>query len=508
MPPRETLDARTTDLYRNHPEVVLGIPRLYRRFCEIVSIPSPSGREFPLGGYLGLLAEKHGFHHEADEIGNHLIEMPATKGYEDAPGLVLQAHLDRVCLGEPDPNINPIIPVISADGKWIQSKGRKTTLGADNGIGVATMISLMDERTPHGRIALLFTVREEGAGGMMNGAGKSHFNLDKYKYLINLDHERENELVVHSACAGSSVISLKIPESGKIPVTTQKMLRISVSGLKGGHSGLDIDKDRANGIKLLSGLLKLIGPEKFNLMKVTGGTRGSAIPSQAEAVIAVDNPLLENSLRNLLPGIQKLTREYKKDDGIKFDVAAAERTDTSLMLNNAFTQKVIDLLTALPTGPKESDAEGVITSTNLATVEIKDGEISVRMMTRSAENDKRDEYLREIENTAKIFGADIETSTSYPSWKIDKDNQLVRLAEEAWQKALGKKIEKVRVHAGIELSPLSQNYGHLFMGSFGPTILDAHTTNEQVYIPSIVNSWKGLKKFISLVAAEKPSTYL
>lgn len=483
--------------------------KVWTIFDEIASIPRKSSNECHIGAYLEEYAKKRQWACKKDDTGNILIEISPSAGFEHVSGIVLQGHQDMVCIGSPNPAEHGIVPVLSADGQWVQSRNRQTTLGADNGVGLATMLAIADEDMLHGPLALLFTVNEEG--GMSSGVGKIKRDIlaqDKYRYLLNLDSERTGEITVKSACGGSSTITLDVKREA--PDEGMTFFKIEVKGLLGGHSGIDIGTNRANAIKLLQKLLGGIPTEaNLHLVSFEGGEGGSVIPSQSEAVIAI-NRTYSNLLEELLNDEKKLAQDsYADGERIEIELSPAAATD--YVMDQLSTNKLIQLLGELPQGLAHEDKDisdkwGVVRSTNLGKIRIinedENHQVEIKVMVRSAEESGREEYLSEIADIADKYGARVESSRGYKGWQTKEDEEIVQLIEVAYRRTTGRKMVRKYVHGGLELSFLSEIFPWLQMVSIGPTIENPHSVNERAEFNSAGVLFGTIRDFIILSSGQ------
>lgn len=412
--------------------------KVWQYFIDLTAIPRQSGHEEKVVEYLIKFAKSRGLLFEKDSNNNILIEIPGTSGHESDPGYILQSHMDMVCIGEPNPAIHGVQPRI--DGDWL--KATNTTLGADNGIGVALSLALVDMDVPHAPFALMFTVDEEyGLTGALNMSFANP--LTKYKYLINLDSEDINQATVSCAGGGDTVITL--PFKVEKPKDT---FSLKIDGLPGGHSGDDIDKNHPNGIKMAITLLKTLKLNYPNLhiISFTAGQARNAIPDNAQVELSIgDSP--------------------------------STSTDNLLSLLDELPHGVIKM--------SQSISNLVETSTNLATVTMTDDSIIIGNMTRSSVFSDIDLVRDEITSIAKKYGATFTKSNTYQGWPANPDSVIVKKIKDKYRDNTGKDIEIIALHAGLECGAILAHYPHLDAISLGPTVKDVHSINESLHIPSI-----------------------
>ena len=453
-----------------------GVRRLWRNFDHITRIPRQSEREGWTGEFLIDFAEKRkalGITFEKDSIGNVLLLAPATNGKQNSPKIILQGHQDMVCLGEPNPGEYGVKAIISKDGKRVTTD--ETTLGADNGIGGAAMLSIIDEPIEHGPLALLFTVQEEtGLVGAKNMGLKQ--DLSGYHFVMNLDSEVEGEATIGCAGGGYSIISLPIK---KEPSTGKKLLKFNLTEGLGGHSGIVIHEKRVNAVKELSEIFSdiLLGMTKkadLNLVSIKAGvikdekTPGkvevpirNAIPKEAEAVIAID-PKDEAKIMELVQDkFADIKAEHKNEKNLGLYVN--ENTYQSAeMLNTESTENVLNLIEELPHGAIERITDPVVgemtmTSANLAIVRTEDDHLRVDMMSRSADESKLFAVRNDIADCVLDRGGTIDQLEPYPSWNPSSEDDFYTMAQKVYQQIFQKSLKMSKTHGGLELGYFKKN---------------------------------------------------
>jgi dipeptidase D len=462
-------------------------------FEQLSAIPRRSGNEAAISRWLQERARAHGFAAPTDAAGNLVIRVPGTAGYESAPTVVLQGHMDMVCEKTPDSTHDftrdPIRFIV--EGDWLYAD--RTTLGADNGIALALALALAeDPLVAHPPLELLFTVNEEVG---LSGAEALRPGFFSGKILLNLDSEDEGTFIV--GCAGGQGAEIRLPLVLGSP-SQDAALKLRVSGLQGGHSGIDIHKHRASANKLLGRALDHIRSEApIGLMSLNGGTARNAIARDAEAAFTCDAdrvPVIEGVIRKL----ERILRaEYATtDSGISLALApvapgrAATRSDTV---------KAIHLLTALPHGVAEMSAtvEGFVeTSNNLARIEIVDDALHIVTSQRSTVMSRMEELTARIVATGLLAGAESTTTPAYPGWEPDSGSPLLQRSVETYQTLFGVAPKVQMIHAGLECGLIGAIYGGLDMISLGATIRNPHSPNERLNIPSVGKVWDYLVAFL------------
>jgi len=475
-----------------------GIKRLWNSFLAISAIPRPSGSEQAVTKYLARFARKRKLAFQTDKAGNVLILVPAAIGFEAQPGIVLQAHLDMVCVGEPDPAKKGVVPVVDRNGQWLKAQG--TSLGADNGIGLAVLLALADESLKAGPLALLFTVDEEGG---LKGANRLSFKeLKKYRYWLNLDSEEEGEIVIGCAGGGDTVISLPLE---KQPLKDKTLFLLRVDNLLGGHSGIDIDKKRLNAIRELARVIRFLR-ENLNevvLVSFQGGSRRNVIPKKAEAVIATSAS--RTQIQTLVSEAQQALRLRARNRTEKAAVISLLPVKEKMRrgLTDQSSRAAIDLLLSLPHGViKMSRAvKGLVeTSTNLATVKTNGKEMKIEMMTRSSIETELEKVRTEIASRARSFRAKVSQENPYPGWEPQPKNHLVALVKKEYRRFTDQPVRIKAIHAGLECGLILKKHPHFQAVSIGPTIKGAHSTEEKVNIASVGRFYQLIKAIIQAIA--------
>ena len=466
--------------------------RVFEQFAEINKIPRPSKHEEKMIDYLKKFAEKRNLEHEVDETGNIIIRKPATKGHENAPMVSLQSHMDMVCDKLVDVDINFQTDAIQTyvDGEWLTAKG--TTLGADDGIGCAIELAILDsDDIEHGPIECVFTRDEEtsltGAMGMKAGFMKGDM-------LINLDSEDEGQIFI--SCAGGKTTSAKFTFTREQAPEGYFFLQASIKGLKGGHSGDDINKKRANAIKILTRFLyKEQEKMDLHLASFNSGKLHNAIPRDGVIVFAVPASEKETVRVDWNVFTANVEEEYHvSDTAMEFNLESAEAT---AVIEKGVSHRFILAMQAVDNGvfamcQDEALAYMVETSNNVASVITSDNEINIVTSQRSNVMSNLENETNTVKAAFELAGAEVKMSDGYPAWKMNPDSKLTKVAVESYKKLFGKEPIVKGIHAGLECGLFSERYPNLDMVSFGPTLRDVHTPDERLYIPTVQMVWDHL----------------
>lgn len=466
--------------------------RVFEQFAEINKIPRPSKHEEKMIEYLKEFAEKRNLEHEVDETGNVIIRKPATKGHENAPMVSLQSHMDMVCDKLVDVDINFQTDAIQTyvDGEWLTAKG--TTLGADDGIGCAIELAILDsDDIEHGPIECVFTRDEEtsltGAMGMKAGFMKGDM-------LINLDSEDEGQIFI--SCAGGKTTSAKFTFTREQAPEGYFFLQASIKGLKGGHSGDDINKKRANAIKILTRFLyKEQEKMDLHLASFNSGKLHNAIPRDGVIVFAVPASEKETVRVDWNVFTANVEEEYHvSDTAMEFNLESAKAT---AVIEKGVSHRFILAMQAVDNGvfamcQDEALAYMVETSNNVASVATSENEINIITSQRSNVMSNLENETNTVKAAFELAGAEIKMSDGYPAWKMNPDSKLTKVAVESYKKLFGKEPIVKGIHAGLECGLFSERYPNLDMVSFGPTLRDVHTPDERLYIPTVQMVWDHL----------------
>ena len=475
---------------------------VFEIFDQITRIPRPSKHEEKIREFILNFAKEHGIASKTDAIGNVVLTVPATPGHENAPTVILQGHMDMVCESNDksfDFRTQPIPAYV--DGEWIKTHG--TTLGADNGIGVATSLAILaDKNFEHGPIEALFTMDEETG---MTGA----FNLGKDmitgSILINLDSEDDAELFV--GCAGGIDTQAFFTYKRSVAPKDFRYFRIDVTGLNGGHSGGDIHLGRANANKLLCRFLfELCNKHEVVVSEIDGGNLRNAIPRAAYAVIGVHTDHKESVRVALNHYIAALENEYVGlEPGLKLTMESVDTPEFAIDQDTSLT--LIRAIYSAPHGvvSMSRDLEGLVeTSTNLASVKMADNDtIVVTTSQRSSVESRKLDIAAQVEAHFLLAGARVVHGEGYPGWQPNLDSTIMKLSSEAYEELYGVKPAIKAIHAGLECGLFLSMYPHLDMVSFGPTLRDVHSPSERMHIPAVERFYGQLKRTLEKVAKLK-----
>jgi len=460
---------------------------LWKHFARILTIPHCSGHETALGDYVLSVASSLGLPGKRDRVGNVVVSKPATPGREGAVGAILQGHLDMVCEKNSDTVHDFAKDPIEAEirGEWVYAKG--TTLGADNGIGLAAALAVMEDKSlVHGPLEFLFTVDEETG---LTGANKIQKGFLTGKMLLNLDSEDEGTFTI--GCAGGADSTLALPLERK-KSASKNLYRLHVQGFRGGHSGLDINQGRGNAIKLLARMLgQAQATARFEVVSVEGGSKHNAIPREAVAILACPPVQVRTMTAAFKKAFDKIKIEYKVvEPGAAYTLEPVPGKDFAL--SRTCQRTLIDFLMAVPHGviAMHPEIAGLTeTSTNLAIVKTHKAVIEVLCSTRSSVASALEATRDVIKSVSALAGAKAELEDGYPGWMPDLDSPLLKKLKELYVKTFGKEVEVVAVHAGLECGIIGEKFPGMDMISFGPTMKNPHSPEEHVHIGSVEKFW-------------------
>jgi dipeptidase D len=467
--------------------------QLWSHFAKILTIPHGSGNEKALGEYVLSVAKGLGLPCQRDKVGNVLVSKPATAGHENAEGVILQGHLDMVCEKNSDVSHDFLKDAIQAEikGEWVHAKG--TTLGADNGIGVAAGLAVMgDSSLVHGPLEFLFTVDEETG---LTGANRIQKGSLKGKNLLNLDSEEEGTFTI--GCAGGADTEIAYPLARK-KTGAKNLYRLMVTGFRGGHSGLDINQGRANAIKLLARMLREAHDKaRFELVSVEGGNKRNAIPREAWAILAcapTQARPLALSLKKSFEKIQAETKAVETEGRYSLDRLEGQKPK-EFALTAESQLGLLNYVLALPHGVVSMHPEIkelVETSTNLAIIRTGKAQADIVCSTRSSVASALEATRLVIRSVSELGGARTNLKYGYPGWMPDLQSPLLKTLREVYQKTFGKEAEIVAVHAGLECGIIGEKFPGMKMISFGPTMKNPHSPEERVHIGSVEKFWQFL----------------
>ncbi|WP_347714484.1 beta-Ala-His dipeptidase [uncultured Parvimonas sp.] len=454
--------------------------RVFHYFREISDIPHESHNEKAISDYIYNFGKKLGLETKQDDILNVYIRKPATKGYENKPGIILQGHMDMVCEKATSSNHNFATDKI----EWVIKDdlifANDTTLGADDGIAVAMAMAILeDENLVHPELEVIITVAEETTMGGALGLEKG---LLKGKYLFNIDSEEEGILTLGSAGGTLFKTNLEL----KFENREVELVKLHFDGYLGGHSGMEIGKNRRNMIKTIAEFIKESG---LSIASVDCGNKDNAIPRVGELVI-------ENS-SSLDELIAKFTEKYNGEEQLTID---KKEIFKGKVLTNALKDVLVEVLEALPTGVNTQDETGIISSSNLAIVQTTENEILIRDSIRSASISILEEMKNSFAKIAEKFCLNYEFAGGYPSWEKKENSSLQKYANKVYKDLTGKEFENIIIHAGLECGAIYEKYPNLELISFGPDIRGAHTPKENISISSTERVYDFTLKLIEEIA--------
>ena len=466
---------------------------VFEQFAKINEIPRPSKREEKMIEYLKSWGESHNLETIVDEIGNVLIRKPATKGMENRKTVILQSHMDMVCdkLVDVDFDFDKDAIQTYVDGDWLKAKG--TTLGADDGIGCAIELAILEANDiEHGPLECVFT-RDEETG--LSGAEGMKAGFMTGDYLINLDSEDEGEMFV--SCAGGRNTQAKFTFKREEAAADSFFLRAQLKGLTGGHSGDDINKKRANAIKLLGRFLfqTMNRYEGVRLAEFHSGKLHNAIPRDGMFVIAVPHDVKENVKADWNVFAAQVEDEFHVTDTQM--VWTMESAETQTVIEAQVARNFVWALQAVDNGIyaicQDPELNGMVeTSSNIAAIHSTETEITILSSQRSNVMSNLDNMCATIVATFQLAGAEAHSSDGYPAWKMRAESKLRDTVVETYKELFGKEPVVRGIHAGLECGLFSERYPNIDMISFGPTLRDVHTPDERLYIPTVQMVWDHL----------------
>ncbi len=471
---------------------------LWNNFAQLNEVPRASKKEEKVIAFIKNFGENLGLETIVDDVGNVIIKKPAFPGMENRTTVVLQSHLDMVhqknAETEFDFETQGIQMII--EGDWVKAKG--TTLGADNGIGVAAIMSLLESTsTPHPPLEALFTIDEET--GMTGAQGLKGGLLDG-KILLNLDTEGDNELCI--GCAGGIDVTAKGNYSQEKASEGWNTYKIRIKGLTGGHSGMDIHLGRGNANKLMNRFLYSVNKKMdLSIHSIDGGGLRNAIPRESEAIILIPSDQ-ENTLKSFAEVFgNTIKQEYNTTDpNIQFSMEANESVHR--IMNKTFQEKLLRSIYACPNGiyRMSPDIEDLVqTSNNLAKVLIKDGTFTILCLTRSSVDSEKMDEAEAIASAFELIGADVNFEGSYPGWTPNPTATIVKLMSDLYREMYQEEPDVNACHAGLECGILGTNYPEMEMISFGPNILGAHSPDEKTQISSVQKFWNFLLETLNRI---------
>lgn len=475
---------------------------VFEQFAEINKIPRPSKREEKMIEYLKEWGKKHNLETKVDETGNVLIKKGATPGYENRKTIILQSHMDMVCdkLVDVDFDFDKDAIRTYIDGEWLTAEG--TTLGADDGIGCAIELAILDANDiEHGPIECVFTRDEEtqltGAMGMKAGFMSGDM-------LINLDSEDEGQVFV--SCAGGRATTATFNFEREDAPVDYFFLQGSLKGLKGGHSGDDIEKKRANAIKILGRFLyKEMNNTDLRLVSFNSGKMHNAIPRDGKFVIAVPANDKENVKAAWNVFASEVEEEFHVSDTEM--VWNMESADATKVIPQAISNNFIRAIQAVDNGVfamcQDKALEWMVeTSSNIASIVTEENKITCVASQRSNVMSNLENECNTVKAAFELAGAEVAQTDGYPAWKMNPNSQLTKIVAETYKKLFGKEPVVKGIHAGLECGLFSERYPNLDMVSFGPTLRNVHTPDERLYIPTVEMVWNHLLEVLKNIPAK------
>lgn len=474
---------------------------VWKYFHEITQVPRPSKKEGKIIQYLEDFSAKHHLPFKKDKVGNILISKSATTGYENLPVVILQSHMDMVCEKNNDVvhdfDNDPIRTVV--DSEWLHADG--TTLGADNGIGMAAQLALLaSDDVEHGPLECLFTVDEETG---LTGAKAVEGGFMTGKILLNLDSEDEGELFI--GCAGGKGTVATFTYEPVPAVSAMQYFRITVTGLNGGHSGSDIHKGLGNANKLLARFLFLLKKEyRFVLSAWEGGNLHNAIAREGSAIIGLKGEEREK-VRVLLNEFSAAVENELKhvDPNVRFIMETVDQPANCF--DDELSEKLINAVLACPHGVinMSHDMDGLVeTSTNLASIKMTgNSEVVIGTSQRSSVESEKNAIADQVAATFLLAGAKVEHGEGYPGWAPNPNSAILKVAEDTYRKLFHKEAQIKAIHAGLECGLFLEKYPYLDMISFGPTLRDVHSPSERIEIATVDLWWRHLLELLKSIPA-------
>lgn len=470
---------------------------IWKNFSALNSVPRPSKKEEKVIAFIKNFGENLNLETIVDEVGNVIIKKAATAGMEDRKAIVLQSHLDMVCQKNNDIEFDFETQGIKmeVDGDWVKAKG--TTLGADNGLGVASIMSILESSDiAHPALEALFTIDEET--GMTGAIGLKPGQLEG-EILLNLDTEEDDEIDI--GCAGG--VDVTASQKYGLEEAKGQIVKITVKGLQGGHSGMDIHKGFGNANVILARLLYTgLYNQNIQLISVDAGGLRNAIPREGNVVLSVRNSVeFIDGANSLKASILEELASIEKDLHINIETYSSPEK----AISEEDSKKMILALKSAHNGVYRMSpdvADLVETSNNIARVELKNGELKILNLSRSSIESGKYAVAEQLKSVYELAGMNVEFGGSYPGWKPKPGSEIVQIMEKIYENRFGDKPQVVACHAGLECGIIGANYPDMEMVSFGPTIRGAHSPDERANIPSVQKFWGFLKEILANIPAK------
>jgi dipeptidase D len=467
---------------------------VWNNFADLNAVPRPSKKEERVIAFMKKFGEDLGLETLVDHIGNVIIRKPATAGMEICKPVVMQSHLDMVHQKNNDTEFDFDTQGIEmwVDGDWVRAKG--TTLGADNGLGVATIMAILQsDSIPHPDLEALFTIDEETG---MTGAMELKGGVLRGDILLNLDTEEDDEIGV--GCAGGvDVTASGAYVEDEVP-TGHQAYKITVKGLQGGHSGMDIIKGLGNANKMMNRLIYAT-MDSMDIAEVRGGSLRNAIPRESVATVVV-HPSKTGEFQDSFEKMKKAISEEYKQLEPELSIAAVETAVPATMMNSEAKKKFVRAVQAAHNGVYRMSpaiADLVETSNNIAKVTVSEGNIKIECLTRSSVESSKADLANALKSTFTLAGYEVTLTGDYPGWAPNMDSPILMVMDALYEKMNGEKAHVAACHAGLECGILGQNYPEMDMISFGPTIKGAHSPDERASISSTQKFWEFVKEILA-----------
>ncbi|WHF51975.1 aminoacyl-histidine dipeptidase [Chryseobacterium gotjawalense] len=465
---------------------------IWKNFSALNSVPRPSKKEEKVIAFIKNFGEQLNLETTVDEVGNVIIKKPATAGMENRKSIVLQSHLDMVCQKNNDIEFDFDTEGIKmeVDGDWVKAKG--TTLGADNGLGVASIMSILESSDiAHPALEALFTIDEET--GMTGAIGLKPGQLQG-QILLNLDTEEDDEIDI--GCAGG--VDVTASQTYGVEDPKGQIVKIEVKGLQGGHSGMDIHKGFGNANVLLGRLLYTgVYNQNIQLISIDSGGLRNAIPREGNVVLSVRNSVeFIEGAEILKASIMEEFSSVEKDLHLNIETYSTPEQ----AISEEDSRKIILALKSAHNGVyrMSPDVKDLVeTSNNIARVQLENGALQILNLSRSSVESGKFAVAEQLKSVYELAGMDVEFSGSYPGWKPKPGSEIVQIMEKIYEKDFGEKPQVVACHAGLECGIIGANYPDMEMVSFGPTIRGAHSPDERANIPSVQKFWGFLKEILA-----------
>lgn len=475
---------------------------VWTAFEQLTKVPRPSKKEEKVLAFMKDWATKNNFTYVQDAVGNIVISKPATKGMENRTPIAIQGHVDMVCEKNSDVTFDFDTQAIDAyvDGDFVKAKG--TTLGADNGIGVAMGMALMESKDiPHPALELLCTVDEETG---LTGANQLQTGMMNAKIMLNLDSEEEDAFTI--GCAGGiNTFGTYTYEEDQVP-SESVAYEIAVKGLMGGHSGINIHEGRGNAIVLLTRILwKLTRKVNLRLAEFSAPGKHNAIPREAFAKVFIKEVAIKDFEEYIEGCRSNMDREFAtKEPGLKIEVKKISMPEK--VMSHDFQKKLIDSFQVMPHGVfrMSPDIPGLVqTSTNFAVVETVGGEIKVLTSQRSSVESEKLVMASKVQTAMELGGAYVTSSDGYPAWEPNVNSSVLELGKKVYKNVFGKDVIISVIHAGLECGLVAEKYPGMDMLSFGPNLFDVHTPSEKLQISSVQKIWNFLVELVKNIPENK-----